>query len=193
MRRQARGSRLGRAVPRRRVLKAIGALREADRQAAPRRDPHAVRLAGHRPGRRHQSRALGARPNTRHQARQDAGADADEARQLLDCIDVSSSSACAIAPSSALMVYQLRPRRRRDRHARRGLLRPGQALVGAAARERRQAPRDALPPQPRSLSRRLSRGGRPHRGEEEVPSSAQRADAPARSPKTPWTVSTSTG
>ena len=33
-------------------------LREADRQAAPRRHPHAVRLARHRPGPRHQSRPM---------------------------------------------------------------------------------------------------------------------------------------
>jgi integrase len=49
--------------------------READRQAAPRRDPHAVRLARHRPGRRDQSRACGARAEARGQDRQDHGAD----------------------------------------------------------------------------------------------------------------------
>ena len=41
--------------------------READGQAAPGRHPHAVRLAGHRPGRRHQSGAFGARSEARRQ------------------------------------------------------------------------------------------------------------------------------
>ena len=40
---------------------------EADGQAAPRRHPHAVRLAGHRPGHCGQSGQLGARAETRRQ------------------------------------------------------------------------------------------------------------------------------
>jgi hypothetical protein len=49
-------------------------LREADRQAASRRDPHAVRPARHWPGGRDQSRPCGARPEERRQNRQDHGA-----------------------------------------------------------------------------------------------------------------------
>ena len=48
--------------------------RQADRQAAPGRDPHAVRLAGRRPGPRRQPGARGARAQACRQARQDAGA-----------------------------------------------------------------------------------------------------------------------
>ena len=64
--------------------------RQADRQAAPRRDPHAVRLAGRRPGARGQSGACGARTQVCRQARQDAGADDEEARRLIDSIDIST-------------------------------------------------------------------------------------------------------
>ena len=47
---------------------------EADGQAAPRRHPDAVRLAGDWPGRRDQSGAFGARSEARRQNRQDHGA-----------------------------------------------------------------------------------------------------------------------
>ena len=66
-----------------------GNRREANCQAAPGRDPHAVRLAGD--GRcRHQSGACGARAEACRQARQNAGAHAEEARALLDSIDTST-------------------------------------------------------------------------------------------------------
>jgi hypothetical protein len=48
-------------------IRARKRFRKADRQAAPRRDPHAVRLACHRPGGRNQSSACGARAEARHQ------------------------------------------------------------------------------------------------------------------------------
>ena len=53
-------------------IEALGqGFREADRQAAPGGDPHAVRLAGHWPGRRHQPGACGARAEACGQNRQD--------------------------------------------------------------------------------------------------------------------------
>ena len=81
-----RRARRYRAVPRRRLSEGaagVGRRRSrrqgahglaADRQAAPGRDPHAVRLARRRPGSRDQSGACGARAQARRQARQDAGA-----------------------------------------------------------------------------------------------------------------------
>ena len=101
-----------------------------------------------------------------------------EARKLLDAIDVSTRRRPARSGSHRPHGLFIRARQRRDRHAGRGLLRPGQALVGAPQRKRRQAPRNALPSQSRSLSRRLSRRGPDRRGEEELPSSAQRAAVP---------------
>ena len=70
--------------------------READGQAAPGRHPHAVRLAGHRPGRRHQPGARGARPEARRQDRQDHGA--RRRRGARSCSTASTprpSSGCA--------------------------------------------------------------------------------------------------
>ena len=49
-------------------------LQAADGQAAPGGDPHAVRLADRRPGRRPEPRRRRARPEARRQERQDAGA-----------------------------------------------------------------------------------------------------------------------
>ena len=72
---QDRRARRHRAAARRRLYRgARQGFREADGQAAPRRHPHAVRLAGHRPGRRHQSGPCGARPEARRQDGQDHGA-----------------------------------------------------------------------------------------------------------------------
>src|ERR1700730_3476944 len=64
---------------------------------------------------------------------------------------------------------QLRTHRRGRRDARRGLLPGWQALVGAAARERRQAPRNAGAPQARSFHRRVSRRCRDPGGRQEPP------------------------
>ena len=73
---QDRRARRHRAAACRRLYRgARQGFREADGQAAPRRHPHAVRLAGHRPGRRHQSGPCGARSEACRQDRQDHGAD----------------------------------------------------------------------------------------------------------------------
>ena len=55
-----------------------------------RHDPHAVRLAGHRPGRRHQSGSCGPWSEARRENRQDHGAGRRQARKLLDSIDTST-------------------------------------------------------------------------------------------------------
>ena len=68
---------------------------EADRQAASRRDPHVVRLAGHRPDRRDQSSPRGPRPKDVVKTGKTTVLTGEQARGLLDSIDVSSSSACA--------------------------------------------------------------------------------------------------
>ena len=64
--------------------------REAHGQAAPGRHPHAVRLAGDGRHRRDQPGACGARAEACRETRQDTGADAEEARELLDSIDTST-------------------------------------------------------------------------------------------------------
>ena len=66
--------------------------READRQAAPGRHPHAVRLARHRPGRRAPIRPHSVRgPKHVVKTRQDHRCcRANEARELLDSIDTST-------------------------------------------------------------------------------------------------------
>jgi hypothetical protein len=64
-------------------------VRQADREAASGRNPHAVRLAGHRPDRRHQPGACGPRPEACGEDRQDHGAGcrtgAQTAGQHQDC------------------------------------------------------------------------------------------------------------
>ena len=74
-------------------------LREADRQAAPRRDPHAVRLADRRPDfRRTQSGRRGTRAETRRQEGQDVGArTATKPRNCSTASMSRRSSACATA------------------------------------------------------------------------------------------------
>ena len=104
---------------------------------------------------------------------------ADQARQLLDSIDVSTVVGLRDRALIALMTYSFRARRRGRRHARRGLLSPRQALVGAPARKRRQAPRDAGASQSRSLSRRLLQAAGICEAKK-LPSSAPPLAAPAR-------------
>ena len=69
-------------------------------------------------------------------------------------------------------VLHLRPRQRRRSHESRRLLPDRQALVVPSARERRQAPRSARPPQRRGLPRRLYRRGRHMGGERKARSFA---------------------
>ena len=57
----------------------------------------------------------------------------EEARLLLDSIDVGENSGMRDRALLAVMVYQLRARVGRGRDERRGLLSARQALVGAAA------------------------------------------------------------
>ena len=59
--------------------------------------------------------------------------DADQARKLLDSIDTSTVVGLRDRALISGDDLRLRPHRRRRRHARRGLLPPGQALVGPAA------------------------------------------------------------
>ena len=114
---------------------------------------------------------------------------ADEARALLDSIDTSTLVGLRDRALIAVMTYAFARIGAVVAHARRGLLPARQALVGAAARERRQAPRDAGAPQSRSLSRRLHRRGRHPRRRQEPPLPHRRrphrradrqADAPHR-------------
>ena len=69
--------------------------------------------------------------------------DAEQARRLLDSIDISTVVGLRDRALISRDDLRLRPHRRRRRHARRGLLPQGQALVGPPARKRRQAPRNA--------------------------------------------------
>ena len=77
---------------------------------------------------------------------------------------------------------QLRADQRGAVDAGRGLLPPRQALVAAAPREGRQAPRDAGAPYPRGVPRRVRPGGRACRGQEgaAVPGGARRKTAGSR-------------
>ena len=145
-------------------------LQGADGQAAPRGDPHAVRLADRRPGRRPEPGRRGARPEARRQERQDAGA--RRRRGANSCSTASTSSTVVGLRDRALialLIYTLRPDLGRAAHERRGLLPAGQALVGAAARERRQAARDARAPSAGDLYRRLRHRRRHRRGEDRSP------------------------
>ena len=63
---------------------------------------------------------------------------ADEARALLDSIPTDSLIGLRDRALIGVMVYTLRPRERGARHEGQGLLHPGTARLGAAARERRQ-------------------------------------------------------
>ncbi len=70
---------------------------------------------------------------------------AEEARAMLDAIDFTTPVGLRDRALIGLMVYTFA----RVGDARRRRLRPGPVHLGAAAREGRQGPRDALPPQPR--------------------------------------------
>ena len=71
----------------------------AERQAAARRDPSPVRLAGHRPGRAGQPGRLGARAPPRRHARANAGARSRRsARAARQHRCSTTSRACATAP-----------------------------------------------------------------------------------------------
>ena len=83
-----------------------------------------------------------------------------EARLLLDSIDTSTLPGLRDRALLGVMVYSFARVLRRREHARRGLLPAGQALVAAAPRKGRQAPRRTGTPQGGGLSRRLSRRGR---------------------------------
>ena len=80
-----------------------------------------------------------------------------EVRLLLDSIDTSAVGGLRDRALIGRDDLQLRPGVGRREHGRRRLLPAGQALVAAAAREGRQAPRPAGSPQGGGLSRRVSR------------------------------------
>ena len=92
-----------------------------------------------------------------------------EARLPLDTIDTSTLPRPARSRAAGRDGLQLCARLRCRRHARRGLLPAGQALVAAAPGKRGQAPRRTGPPQSGGLSRRLSRRGRDRGRERRAP------------------------
>src|SRR6266851_612148 len=83
------------------------ALRGANRQAAPRRNPHAVRLAHRAPGCRDQSSRCGVRALYKHVVRKGKTPilEADEARQLIESIDVSTPVGLRDRALIALLIY----------------------------------------------------------------------------------------
>jgi hypothetical protein len=83
--------------------------------------------------------------------------DPSEARALLDSIDTSTVVGLRDRALIGLMVYILRPDHRGPRDDGRGCPHAEPPAMGAPAREGRQAPRDAVPSQPRGISNRLSR------------------------------------
>ena len=87
--------------------------------------------------------------------------DPAEARALLDSIDVTTPVGLARPRPDRPHGLFVRAHRRGARDEGRGRLRAEPPAVGAAAREGRQAPRNALPPQSRDLSARLYRRLRP--------------------------------
>ena len=131
--------------------------RRADREAAPGRDPPSVRLAGDRPGDADQSGRLGARPVACVKRGKTPVLAPEEARALLDSIDVTTHAGLRDRALIGLMVYSLRAHRRGARDEGRGRVHAEPPAVGAAAREGRQGARNALPPQPGGLSARLYR------------------------------------
>ena len=84
--------------------------------------------------------------------------DGDEAKKLLDSIDVSTHRRAARPRADRPLGLHLRARLGGAAHERRRLLSAGQTLVGALARERRQAARNAGAPPARTLHRRLCHG-----------------------------------
>ena len=93
----------------------------------------------------------------------------EQARQLIESIDTLDAGRPARPRTDRRDDLRLRPHRRRRRHAGRGLLPRRQTLVGAAARERRQAPRNAGASQARTVHRRISRRGRDPRCRQDPP------------------------
>ena len=102
-------------------------------------------------------------------------------RQLLDSIDIGDRRRPARPGADRAADLQLRPDLGRAAHERRGLLPAGQALVGPAARERRQAARDARAPPAGDLHRRLCHRRRHRSREKPLPCSARSAVAGASS------------
>src|SRR5262249_49811815 len=78
---------------------------------------------------------------------------AEQARQLLDSIDVSTVTGLRDHALIAVMTYTFARISAAVFHEGRGLLPRRQAVVGAAARERRQAARNADASQARAVSR----------------------------------------
>ena len=85
-----------------------------------------------------QSRAIGARAEARGETRQDPVLTPEEARKLLDSIDVTTVVGLRDRALIAHDGLQLRPRERAVAMRVEDIY-PRQALVGAAARKRRQA------------------------------------------------------
>ena len=72
----------------------------------------------------------------------------EEARALIDSIEVTTIVGLRDRALIALMVFSLRAHRCRARHESGGRLHTKPPAVGALARERRQGARHAVPPQP---------------------------------------------
>ena len=70
--------------------------READRQAAPRRDPHPVRLARHRLGGRGRSAHAVREPKHVIKTGETMVLTSEQARELLDTIDVTTLVICSV-------------------------------------------------------------------------------------------------
>ena len=88
--------------------------------------------------------------------------DPSEARALLDSIEVSTHAGLRDRADRADGLF-VRTHRRGTRHDGRGCVHAEPPAVGAAAREGRQAARDAVSSQPRGIPDRLSRRCRPAR------------------------------
>ena len=125
-------------------------------QAASGRHPPAVRLAGDRAGDAPQPGRLGARADPRREDRQDAGAAARRSAAVAGFYRHRDPPRPARSRAAGRDGLQLCARLGRRRHARRGLLPAGQALVAAAPGKRRQTPRRAGPPQGGGLSTPIS-------------------------------------
>ena len=145
------------------ISDATGRARRADREAAPRGAPPPVRLARRRPGRAGQSGRLRARPVAYRQIRQDAGARSGRGARAARQHRRDDAGGPARPRADRADGLFLRAHRRGARDEGRGRVHAEPPAVGAAARERRQAPRDAVPPQSRGVPGRLSRRRGPAR------------------------------
>ena len=108
--------------------------------------------------------------------------DADEARQLLDSIDVSTPVGLRDRALIALLIYTFARVSAAIRHERRATTTSQGAVVGAPSRERRQAPRNAGASPARRLRRRVSRQRPASPRTRALPYSGPRPAKPARSP-----------